>query len=82
MNSIYQEKAKELMHRIHAAGMDYEEWLQLETEVAELFASLPKDQFHIIDEMFIEDGAGDMLGMVCSGIRYEQSIKDKSQNTQ
>ena len=78
MNSIYQEKAKELMRRIHAAGMDYEEWLQLETEVAELFASLPKDQFHIIDEMFIEDGSGDMLRMVCSGIRYEQSIKGKS----
>ncbi len=72
MNSIYQEKAKELMHRIHAAGMDYEEWLQIEAEVKELFATAPKDQYKIIDEMFIEDGAGDMLGMVCSGIRYAQ----------
>ena len=72
MTSIYQEKAKELMHRIHAAGMDYEEWLQLETEVKDLFATVPKDQYGIIDEMFIEDGAGDMLSMVCAGIRYKQ----------
>ena len=74
---MYIEKAKELIRRIHAAGMDYEVWLQLEAEVAALFATVPKDQYKIIDEMFIEDGAGDMLGMVCSGIRYAQE-KHKS----
>ena len=69
---MYIEKAKELIRRIHAAGMDYDEWLQLETEVKELFAAVPKDQYDIIDEIFIEDGAGEMLYMVCDGIRYEQ----------
>lgn len=69
---MYQEKAEELIRRIHAAGMDYEVWLQLEAEVAELFSTVPKDQYDIIDEMFIEDGAGDTLRMVCSGIRYAQ----------
>ena len=69
---MYQEKAEELIRRIHAAGVDYEVWLQLEAEVAELFSTVPKDQYDIIDEMFIEDGAGDTLGMVCSGIRYAQ----------
>ena len=69
---MYQEKAKELIRRINNAGVDYAEWLQLEAEVADLFASLPKEQFDIIDEMFITDGAGEMLYMVCDGIRYEQ----------
>ncbi len=69
---MYKKKANDLIRRIHAAGMDYEEWLQLEAEVAALFATVPKDQYKIIDEMFIEDGAGDTLGMVCSGIRYAQ----------
>ena len=69
---MYIEKAKDLIRRIHAAGMDYDEWLQLEAEVKELFVAAPKDQYQIIDEMFIKDGAGDMLGMVCSGIRYAQ----------
>lgn len=69
---MYVEKAEELIRRIHAAGLDYEVWLRLEAEVAELFATVPKDQYDIIDEMFIEDGAGEMLYMVCDGIRYEQ----------
>ena len=69
---MYVEKAEELIHRIHAAGLDYEVWLRLEAEVAELFATVPKDQYDIIDEMFIEDGAGEMLYMVCDRIRYEQ----------
>ncbi len=69
---MYQEKAKELICRINNAGVDYAEWLQLEAEVAALFATVPKDQYKIIDEMFIEDGAGDTLGMVCSEIRYAQ----------
>ena len=69
---MYVEKAEQLIRRIHAAGVDYEVWLQLEAEVAELFAAVPKDQYDIIDEMFIEDGAGEMLYMVCDGIRYEQ----------
>ena len=73
---MYQEKAKELIRRIHAAGVDYEVWLQLEAEVADLFATIPKDQYDIIDEMFIEDGAGEMLYMVCDGIRYEKNKKD------
>ena len=37
-----------------------------------MFATVTRDQYEIIDEMFIEDGAGDMLGMVCSGIRHAQ----------
>lgn len=69
---MYIKKAKELMRKIHEAGTDDAEWLHLEAEVTELFASLPKDQFHIVSEMFIEDGAGDTLSMVCAGIRYEQ----------
>ena len=69
---MYVEKAKQLIRRIHAAGVDHEVWLQLETEVAELFAAVPKDQYDIIDEIFIEDGAGEMLYMVCDGIRHEQ----------
>ncbi len=69
---MYQEKAKELIRRINNAGVDYAEWLQLEAEVAELFASVPKDKYDIIDEMFIEDGAGEILYMVCDGIRYFQ----------
>ncbi len=69
---MYINKAKMLMRKIYEAGADKAEWLQLETEVAELFATVPKDQYKIIDEMFIEDGAGDMLSMVCAGIRYEQ----------
>ena len=75
---MYQEKAKELIRRINNAGVDYAEWLQLEAEVADLFASLPKEQFDIIDEMFVTDGARDMLSMVCSGIRYKQSNKEKA----
>ena len=69
---MYVEKAEQLICRIHAAGVDCEVWLQLEAEVAELFAAVPKDQYDIIDEMFIEDGAGEMLYMVCDGIRYEK----------
>ena len=69
---MYVEKAEELIRRIHAAGVDYELWLQLEAEVAELFTTVPKDQCDVIDEMFSEDGAGEMLNMVCDGIRYEQ----------
>lgn len=67
---MYIKKAKELISRIHAAGINYDKWLQLEAEVSALFTTVPKDQYTIIDEMFIEDGAGDMLGMVCSGIQY------------
>ena len=76
---MYQEKAKELIRKIHAAGMDYEEWLHLEVEVKKLFSTVPKNQYDIIDEMFIEDGAGEMLYMVCDGIRYEQE-KHKKHN--
>lgn len=72
---MYQEKAKELIRKIHAAGMDYEEWLHLEVEVKKLFSTVPKNQYDIIDEMFIEDGAGDMLYIVCSGIRYKKDKK-------
>ena len=70
---MYLEKAKSLIRRIHEAGGDTAEWLQLETEVSEFFSTLPKDQFDVIDQLFCDDGAGEMLYMVCDGIRYEKS---------
>ena len=69
---MYLEKAKMLIRRIHEAGGDTAEWLQLETEVSEFFSTLPKDQFDVIDQLFCDDGAGEMLYMVCDGIRYER----------
>lgn len=72
---IYMEKAKMLIRRVHEAGVDDEEWLQLEEEVSKLFSTLPDDQFDIISELFCDDGAGEMLDMVCNGIRYFREQK-------
>ena len=69
---MYLEKAKSLIRRINEAGVDEAEWLQLETEVSEFMATLSKDQFDIVDQLFCDDGAGEMLYMVCDGIRYKQ----------
>ena len=69
---MYLEKAKSLIRRINEAGVDETEWLQLETEVSEFMATLSKDQFDIVDQLFCDDGAGEMLYMVCDGIRYKQ----------
>ena len=69
---MYLEKAKSLIRRINEAGVDETEWLQLETEVSEFMATLSKDHFDIVDQLFCDDGAGEMLYMVCDGIRYKQ----------
>ena len=71
---MYLEKAKSLIRRINEAGVDETEWLQLETEVSEFMATLSKDQFDIVDQLFCDDGAGEMLYMVCDGIRYKQEM--------
>ena len=71
---MYLEKAKSLIRRINEAGVDEAEWLRLETEVSEFMATLSKDQFDIVDQLFCDDGAGEMLYMVCDGIRYEQEM--------
>ena len=71
---MYLEKAKSLIRRINEAGVDEAEWLQLETEVSEFMATLSKDQFDIVDQLFCDDGAGEMLYMVCDGIRYKQEM--------
>ena len=75
---MYIEKAKALIRKIHEAGIDETEWLQLEAEVSELFAALPKDQFDNIDQLFCDDGAGEILYMVCDGIRYFREREKQS----
>ena len=69
---MYLEKAKSLICRIHEAGIDGAEWLRLEAEVSEFMATLSKDQFDVVDQLFCDDGAGEMLYMVCDGIHYFQ----------
>ena len=62
-------KAKELIQRIYAGCNDYDSWLQLEKEVKEFFSELTGKELDMADQMFVEDGAGEMLDMICSGIR-------------
>ena len=75
---MYLEKAKFLIRRIHEAGVDEAEWLRLEKEVSDFMATLSKSQFDIVDQLFCDDGAGEMLYMVCEGIRYFKEQEKQS----
>ena len=66
-------EAKVLLQRIHAGCDDYASWLQLEQDVESFFAGLSADEIELIDQIFVEDGAGELLSMICSGIRRIQS---------
>ena len=68
-------QAQALIGRVHSGCKTDNEWLALEEEVHAFFKTLPKELWVIADEMFIEDGAGEILYMICSGIRYENSTK-------
>ncbi len=75
---MYLEKAKLLIRKIHEAGANDKEWLQLEAEVSEFMATLSKNEFDIVDQLFCDDGAGEVLYMVCDGIRYFQEQEKQS----
>ena len=62
-------KAEMLIQRIHAGCNDYDSWLQLEKEVQEFFSELTGRELEMVDQMFVDDGAGELLYMICSGIR-------------
>ena len=62
-------KAELLIQRIHDGCNDYDSWLQLEKEVQEFFSELTGNELEMVDQMFVDDGAGELLYMICSGIR-------------
>lgn len=70
------QKAQALIDRVHSTCKTDDEWLALEEETHAFFKTLPQELWAIADEMFIADGAGDMLGMICSGIRYTKNTKN------
>ena len=66
-------KAQQLIARVHSGAKSDGEWLALEEEIHLFFKGLPHEMWIIADEMFISDGAGELIYMICSGIRYTQT---------
>lgn len=69
------QQAQARIGRVHSGCKTDDEWLALEEEIHAFFNALPQELLVIADEMFIEDGAGEMLSMIGSGIRYENNTK-------
>lgn len=58
----------EIMEKNHTD----DEWILLENTVNSYLRNAPDE----IEELFIESGAGDMLSMICSGIRWEKGEQE------
>jgi len=63
-------KMKEMIDAIFYGDLSDAQWLELEADVERYIRFLPKEQYRY----FEESGAGDMLSMVCSGIRYHNTM--------
>ena len=66
-------QAQQLIDKVHSGAKSDGEWLALEEEIHLFFKGLPHEMWIIADEMFINDGAGELIYMICSGIRYTQA---------
>jgi hypothetical protein len=65
------EKLKKLIDKIFFGNQSESQWLELEEEVKRYMKILSKEQLRY----FEESGAGDMLSMACSGIRYSETMR-------
>lgn len=70
MESFYLDGAKELITQILEGNYSDEKWLDIECKAKFLFDIAPLELHGVIQNMFIESGAGEMLYMVCSGIKF------------
>lgn len=68
--SLLIEIAKDIIQRILSGRHLPEDWFALEAETNALFSSLSGQYADAVRDMFYESGAGDMLGMMCSWLRY------------
>lgn len=63
-------RMKEMIEKIFFGNQSDTQWLELEEEVERYISFLSKEQHRY----FEESGAVDMLAMVCSGIRYHNTM--------
>lgn len=64
-------RMKELIDKILFGELSEAQWLELEEEVHRYIKILSKEQL----QYYEESGAGDMLSMACSGIRYHRTMR-------
>lgn len=66
-------RAQQLIDKVHSGTKSDDEWLALDDEIHSFFKSLSHEMWIIADEMFINDGAGELIYMICSGIKYART---------
>ena len=69
MDKITKEKVDDMIHRILRQNHTEKGWLELEEDYNKLVKGLSKE----LENKIIDSGAGEVLYMICSGIRYEET---------
>ena len=67
-------KVEEFKKRCEARNVDDEYWLKLEADLKEFWKTATQEEK---DEWIKDWGYGEMLCMICSGIRYEREKEKK-----
>ena len=71
-------KVEEFKMRCQSKSLDDEYWLRLEADLKEFWKTATQEEK---DEWIKDWGYGEMLHMICSGIRYERE-KEKKEDKQ
>lgn len=61
----------ELIDTIKRKRHSEEQWFALEKEVDSYLKTLPQE----LRDYFADSGAGEVLGMICSGIKYDKALR-------
>ena len=68
---VVPQKLDDLINTIKGKTHSDEEWFSLEKEVEKYIKVLPRE----LQDYFVDSGAGEMLGMICSGIKYDKALR-------
>lgn len=71
MDKDINQKVDDLISSVLRKSHTETEWFELEIEFNKIVKGLPRE----LEDKILDSGAGEVLYMICSGIRYEKEQK-------